>query len=910
MPAATSCTTCGTPLSESVLAGLCPTCVRRFAMAEDATPGDTAAGARSVKTPPGGWEPPSVRDVAAVLPAGAYRVESLIGRGGMGAVYKGWQTSLERYVAIKILPRGLEDDGICYAERFKAEAKAMARLTHPGIVTVFDAGQADGLLYFVMEFIEGTDVQALMAQGPLPPERALAITSDVCDALAFAHDSGIVHRDIKPSNIMLDRSGRVKVSDFGLAKVVAQESAGFTRTNLVMGSPDFMAPETMTGAANVDHRADLYAVGVMLYAMLTRQTPRGKYVLPSRLVPQLDKRLDRIVDRALQPDRDARYSSAIELKTAIEPVLARILARRTGSVRGAGKTKRISLLSAVAIVLAAGGWFVWQERSAESRAAATSRNTANSSDSPAGGAAVPAEASKETPFVNSLGMRFVPVPITGGPTDGQRVLFSIWETRVQDYDVFASETKSNWPDPRFAQGRTRPAVNMTWDDAQAFCTWLTERERKTGSLTAAQRYRLPTDHEWSCAVGIGDREDATQIPADKILTLPDSFPWENAWPPAGKAGNYAGEELLTPTLEERMLNVKGVIAGYRDGFNVTAPVGSFPPNRFGLYDMGGNVWEWCEDWYEKAQSRRVMRGASWVNDARANLLSSFRDSRPPETRKTSIGFRIVLVGREDARRVSKLPAVTKDAPFTNSLGMQFVPVPITGGPTDGQRVLFSIWETRVQDYEVFVKEMKLDWSMRPDLAPDRRYPAASMSWDEAQAFCAWLTGRELKAGTLGADQRYRLPTDHEWSCAIGIGARENPGLLPSEKSGKLASVFPWGSQWPPPEGAGNFSGEETIGHEVAPGEQKSLMGYRDAFIHAAPVGSFPPNALGLHDLSGNVWEWCEDWFDATQQSRVMRGCTWENSDRLTALSSHRSRGNTHGKSARGYSIGFRCVLAE
>lgn len=273
------------------------------------------------------WRPPSAEALQAVLPQ--YEVTSFIARGGMGAVYKGVQKALRRTVAIKILPPGADEGhDLHFAERFKLEAQSMARLSHPGIVAVYDAGEtATGLLFFVMEFVEGTDLQQFIRkQGRLLPEQAIALTAHICDALAFAHEEGIVHRDIKPSNVMLDKRGRVKVADFGLAKAMNLESLMLTRSDVAVGSPDFVAPEAMIPGVKVDHRADLYAVGVMFYEMLTGKIPRGRFHLPSAVVPQLDPRLDEIVDKAMQPDPKHRYASAIEMRADLDRVAARPVA--------------------------------------------------------------------------------------------------------------------------------------------------------------------------------------------------------------------------------------------------------------------------------------------------------------------------------------------------------------------------------------------------------------------------------------------------------------------------------------------------------------------------------------------------------------------------------------------------------
>jgi len=252
----------------------------------------------------------------------------------------------------------------------------------------------------------------------------------------------------------------------------------------------------------------------------------------------------------------------------------------------------------------------------------------------------PANATKEGPFVNTLGMKFVPVPILGGPTGGQRVLFSVWDTRVQDYEVFVKETKREWPKAGLPQGPTHPAVGVSWDDAQLFCQWLTAREQAAGRLPAEWRYRLPGDHEWSCAVELGATEDAAKLPAEKGGKINDAFPWGTQWPPPAGAGNYAGEELQPALAAGKYAWIRNVLAGYRDGFVETAPVGSFAANRFGLFDMGGNVWQWCEDWLDK--DGHVLRGASWTDYGRGSMLSSARNRYAPGNRGTDHGFRCVL----------------------------------------------------------------------------------------------------------------------------------------------------------------------------------------------------------------------------------------------------------------------------
>jgi len=256
-----------------------------------------------------------------------------------------------------------------------------------------------------------------------------------------------------------------------------------------------------------------------------------------------------------------------------------------------------------------------------------------------------AGASREHPFENSLGMRFVPVPIVSGTTKGKTILFCVWDTRVEDFEIYAKETGCKDGKAHIPQGPTHPAVNVSWLDAMAFCAWLTKLERGKGLIGANDTYRLPSDYEWSCAVGIGDLENPDKTPAEKSNKIPNIFPWGTAWPPPPGSGNYADETLIQYQKEHNIVNNwNTMIPGYNDGWAYTSPVGTYNPNKYGLYDMGGNVWQWCYDWWDKTQKKRVFRGGSFncSGNNKAALSSSGRGPHTPETLQDHIGFRCVL----------------------------------------------------------------------------------------------------------------------------------------------------------------------------------------------------------------------------------------------------------------------------
>jgi serine/threonine protein kinase len=312
MDAEQNCLSCYKPLPPGAPKGLCPECLMKAGFPTGVAP---EAGQPS-KVP--SFVPPTVEELGKLFPQ--FEILELLGQGGMGAVYKARQRTLERLVAIKILPpEAGADPG--FADRFTREARALAKLSHPNIVAVHEFGQAGELHYFVMEYVEGLNLRKLEQAGKLSPREALQIIPQICDALQFAHEEGIVHRDIKPENVMLDRKGRVKITDFGLAKILGLEpdATRLTGAKDVMGTPHYMAPEQLERPQEVDHRADIYSLGVVFYEMLTGELPLGKFQPPSRKV-QVDVRLDQVVLHALEKEPERRYQQANDVKSDVHTI--------------------------------------------------------------------------------------------------------------------------------------------------------------------------------------------------------------------------------------------------------------------------------------------------------------------------------------------------------------------------------------------------------------------------------------------------------------------------------------------------------------------------------------------------------------------------------------------------------------
>lgn len=354
------CPNCGKFIPSSTVDGLCPECLLKGGLETGADLGEPTQTQDNINHPR--FIAPSVSDLVNAFPQ--LEIIGLIGQGGMGAVYKAKQKKLDRVVALKILPPDIGSEQT-FAERFSREAKALAKLNHPGIVTIHDFGlvtlprnnssavQPSGqnmqqldpvekerpLFFFMMEYVDGVNLQQLLQGDRISSHEALSIVPQICDALQYAHDHGVVHRDIKPENILLDRRGAVKVADFGLAKMIAgvfskdeanspnsdgqanhvEDSQDLTESGKVMGTPKYMSPEQFESPSAVDHRTDIYALGVVFYQMLTGELPDRKFVVPSKKV-RLDVRLDEIVLKALEKNPTKRYQEVSTFKTQLESV--------------------------------------------------------------------------------------------------------------------------------------------------------------------------------------------------------------------------------------------------------------------------------------------------------------------------------------------------------------------------------------------------------------------------------------------------------------------------------------------------------------------------------------------------------------------------------------------------------------
>ena len=868
------------------------------------------------------WEPPSVARLQEMLPQ--YKITGIAGRGGMGAVYRGRQVKLGRDVAIKILPETLksEDDKLEFSKRFEQEARAMANLDHPAIVAVYDFGETeDGQLYFVMEFIDGMDIHQYLAfhGGTLEQAHAVAITAHVLDALDYAHAHGIIHRDIKPANVLLNNEGRVKIADFGLAKKL--EGTGLntpldsmvgavTMTNVAIGTPDFVAPESIDSDKITDHRADLYSVGVMLYQMLTGKIPRGNFKAPSKLRPELDPILDNVVERLLEPDPDDRYNNASEVRWALDPASTQPVPRIDPSLEDTARQVVVapevavipsdvaptvapqpksrfspvligSITAFLLLAIAGGGYLLWRSQQQETNPVLDLSNADLGrveeppplpADETAPVSVPDAKPKEETAPVPAMTLTEIETPEEKpAPKTAPPLVAGLPEK--DDPSPALAKAPPNKPDPSLAEmaedeqpdtkpGKKKNPLATLPGLESRLKTYLKLRREAVDKL--AKQYLRGVDNRLQRAANGGNLRLANAYRQEKqsIATLQEKL----ANPPSENLLATVEETVLLPPLNEK--TPQG-LAGLRKTWNTE--------RQKIRKDLDGKLEQSLMALEADLTRRRDFE--------KANALLAWRESlalgkakSPGEVQPKALSLTETSMGQ---RPHPELTAATKEEPFENTLGMKFVPVPDT-------EVLFCIHEVRQKDYAAFAgenpdvnpkwKNQKYDNCIIQDRAEE--HPAAGIGYHDAIRFCAWLSEKEGKV--------YRLPADREWSYAAGVGKRERwrNDTTPMTVE-PVEGVYPWGREWPPPQGVGNFS-DLSRKKKLVSSPNSFLEDYDDGYPTTAPVMSFSPNEFGLFDLAGNVWEWVSEVIDA--ETGINRGLSYASSpDNETALSSRRAR---------------------
>jgi serine/threonine protein kinase len=540
---------------------------------------------------------------------GKYRIVDKIGTGGMADVYRAEDTAMGRQVAMKVLPAEFARDPERVA-RFKKEVRNLAALEHPNIVTIYDVGHDNGSHFYTMALLPGGDLKARIGQG-MAPLRALDILEELTVALQFAHSKGLIHRDIKPENIMFDIEGRPLLTDLGIAKAIGS-STRMTKTGMSIGTPHYMSPEQARGQ-QVDERSDLYSLGVLLFEMLTGKVPyHAEDMIAVALMhvsdplPELPLHLVQfqpLVNKLMAKDAKDRFEHAGELIQALDPTNGWVekIANHSPDTRDTTQVCKTKVRSVADTVVRA---------SVHPSLGVMKEN--NNIELPA-------------IITNSVGMNFVKVlpgefsmgdlydlinvtaHLYAVPCGGRKVIvtkpFWIQETPVTQ--LHWHKVMNDFPS-HFSRPKDGPVEMISWNRIQEFIEKLCQAEDR--------EYRLPTEAEWEYAARAG-----TPIQSRIGFSELDQYAW------------------------------------FKDNSKRSKhPVGRKAPNKWGVYDMLGNVWEWCHDWFEhysdkaaidpqgpKRGKHKVIKGGSWRSDFMECDPGSRKKLKPSCGRK-NIGFRLVL----------------------------------------------------------------------------------------------------------------------------------------------------------------------------------------------------------------------------------------------------------------------------
>jgi serine/threonine protein kinase len=535
-----------------------------------------------------------------------FEVLELIGVGGMGAVYLARQIETDRMVAIKLLTSERASDPV-FQERFLREARTLARLNHPHIVSLYDVSRAGSSWCIIMEYVDGVNLRSLIEDGRLSPNEALRLIPQICDAMQYAHEQGVVHRDIKPENLLVDQNGQIKIADFGLAKIMGDrlvENVTLTDVGVRMGTAGYMAPEQFSQTKDVDHRADIYSLGIIYYEMLTGKRPALDYTPPSRLA-EVDDRVDQVVSKSLRESPDERFQSAADVKHEIENI-ASTPYRATPLHSNFAFAMIAIVLSAVAACIAFSVWISKPNTISPSMTSIQYKKeeplflSLPFSDLQADEQQRAWANDKQLPIqiVDDLGLAFQLIPPgeyerkfghtaritkpfymgdtevtvgafrefvkqTGYRTQAESSGSGGWVHTNSNSLQIESRPEFVWNHILFSSSDDLPVTVVTMADIEAFIEWISDRDGRA--------YRLPTNAEWTWASYAGNPDRYRFVNGDQAST----FGWHG-----GNSGNRAH------SVRQKYGNPWGIHDAFgnaceytQDGCVAQLPVGTFDNPR-------------------------------------------------------------------------------------------------------------------------------------------------------------------------------------------------------------------------------------------------------------------------------------------------------------------------------------------
>jgi eukaryotic-like serine/threonine-protein kinase len=797
----------------------------------------------------------------------------VIGRGAYGEIWLA-RTVTGAFHAVKIVYRSTFESERAFLREFEGmSAFEPISRAHAGFINILHVGRTADYLYYTMELADdhlaGRRIDTasyeprtlktdLARHKRLSADESIRLGLSLTEALEALHARGLTHRDIKPSNIIFIE-GVPKLADIGLVAVSGQQS--------FVGTEGYVPPEGPGTPC-----ADIYSLGKLLYETCTGKDRLDFPEIDSQLSTRPDRelllQLNKVLVKSCANDPKKRYESAADMH---RDLAALERGERPGKSRVKILVAAISLL--VFVIAGIVFWLSRSQPSVDLHLQTTIRTE------PAGALVV-------------LGDHAQKSPATFADLEPRRYNLRIMSPGYEPVETSVDFGRKHSLDlPPFRLVRSKGALQIQSEPSGAQF-WIKGEDGQISreGVTPQSIADLPTG-KYSIIARRGDWEMRDDIEVQRGETTSKSFAFVSAITNITSEPN--GAEVF----------VDGKSSG-------RTPLRLDLPAR--VHELVAHLDGWPDEQQKidvNAQRENVAHfvfanGSVKITSAPggATVIANGKDlGQTPlvveEVRPGDVTYELRQTGYKSgsvsgkvepqqqtflAARLEKSVGPVPGQPFTNSLGMKFVPL---------GDIQISVWETRVQDYEAFYRATGRHFES-VDFHQTATDPAVKVNWFDAMAFCKWLTEKEHDENLIEDGQGYRLPTDLEWSKAVGL-INEN-GATPEMRDGKIKNEFPWGKQWPPPNGAGNYAA--------------GRGGRRGATM---PVGSFKPNSLGLYDLGGNVWEWCLDTYKGGNSAisrdwGVLRGGSWATSNRLEMQSSYR---NVVDRNDRDVIYGFRCVLA-
>jgi formylglycine-generating enzyme required for sulfatase activity len=817
-----------------------------------------------------------------------HEVLRVIGRGAYGEIWLA-RSLTGAFRAVKVVYRTTFESERAFQREFQGmSAFEPISRAHAGFVDILHVGRTSDYLYYIMELADDhlagrkIDVNKyeprtlksdLERHKHLSAAESIQLGLSLSDALGALHACGLTHRDIKPSNIIFI-DGVPKLADIGLVAATGRRS--------FVGTEGYVPPE---GPGTP--QADIFSLGKVIYEISTGKDRLDFPEIDSQLSQRPDRQqllqLNDVLVKACANEPRKRYASAANLH-------ADLTALKRGQPPKKSRSGAKRALVALLVLLTLGGGFVfWRLRTSPPTGDLHLQTTIRT-DPPAALVLLGDHVEKSPATFTDLEPRKYRLRIMSPGYDPVEMTVDLGARRSAEM-------------PMFHLIRSKGALDVRSDPpGTTFSLRSDDGHFSRDGTTPASLADLPTG-KYTLTAKRGDWEMHDTVEIERGQTARRSFAFVNGVvkitsEPSGAEvivdGRPRGRTPLRLEIPARPHELIARMEGWPEQRRSVA-VQAEHENSAHFVFANGSV-----------KITSAPGGATVIANGRdlGQTPLVIAEVKPgPVTYELRLsGFKSASVtGKVEpqqqaflAARLEKSLGPEPGQPWTNSLGMKFVPL-------DDIRI--SVWETRVEDYEAFCRATGRHYEP-PDFQQTPVHPVVKVNWFDANAFCKWLTEKERDENLLEERQIYRLPTDREWSAAAGLP--KEAGATPEARDGKIRNEYPWGKQWPPPRGAGNYADQSAKRRGAT-----VIEGYSDGFPQTAPAGSFKPNALGLYDLGGNVWEWCAEAYKGNTSTTgrdwgVLRGGSWATSNRLEMQSSYR---NVVDRNERDVIYGFRCVLA-